>query len=321
MLRIYFTADDIARTCLAPGPDPLWDLVLAMHMLRGQRGDLLFTHWRRTTTAELRRKGLAGQLRLLSTLTPTMGYFPDFLTPAAARDGLEHGLEAIRSTPVAVLDRDLRRLTIPAPAMPAVTALAQGDVATLTELTATMDAFYQAAIAPHRRLVQAAVQRDQAIRMAAMADGGIEGLLASLHPMLGWSAGELRVPAHPDQELTLDGRGLLLVGSYFAIRHPMTLLDPALPPVLVYPVEQTPQTLPRRSRLTALLGQTRAAVLHAAGTGCTTTELAGRVGVSPASASEHATVLREAGLLSSRRDGNRMVHHLTRLGLALLNGS
>jgi hypothetical protein len=32
--------------------------------------------------------------------------------------------------------------------------------------------------------------------MAAMADGGIEGLLASMQPMLTWTAGELRVPTH-----------------------------------------------------------------------------------------------------------------------------
>jgi DNA-binding transcriptional ArsR family regulator len=101
----------------------------------------------------------------------------------------------------------------------------------------------------------------------------------------------------------------------------MTLLDPAMPPVLIYPIEHTPQTLPKRNGLTPLLGQTRAAVLHAIGTSCTTTELARRVGVSPPSASEHATVLREAGLLSSRREGNRIVHRLTRLGLTLLNGT
>jgi hypothetical protein len=47
MLRMFFTSEDIAKTRIARQSDPLWELVLAMHMLRRQPGDLLFTHWRR----------------------------------------------------------------------------------------------------------------------------------------------------------------------------------------------------------------------------------------------------------------------------------
>jgi DNA-binding transcriptional ArsR family regulator len=43
------------------------------------------------------------------------------------------------------------------------------------------------------------------------------------------------------------------------------------------------------------------------------------VGISPGSASEQASVLREAGLIVSRRDGNRMIHQLTPLGMVILN--
>jgi len=39
---------------------------------------------------------------------------------------------------------------------------------------------------------------------------------------------------------------------------------------------------------------------------------------SPATASEHLTVLREGGLVSSRRLGRRMVHTRSALGEALL---
>nr|WP_252980871.1 helix-turn-helix domain-containing protein [Streptomyces chartreusis] len=51
-----------------------------------------------------------------------------------------------------------------------------------------------------------------------------------------------------------------------------------------------------------------------------TTALAERAGVSVATASEHATVLRAAGLITTVRDGSRVLHALTPLGEALLAG-
>jgi DNA-binding transcriptional ArsR family regulator len=72
------------------------------------------------------------------------------------------------------------------------------------------------------------------------------------------------------------------------------------------------------SALVALLGATRAEVLTAA-TGCTTTDLGARVGISAASASYHATILRNAGLLATKRVGSSVQHTRSDLGQALLN--
>jgi DNA-binding transcriptional ArsR family regulator len=68
----------------------------------------------------------------------------------------------------------------------------------------------------------------------------------------------------------------------------------------------------------ALLGQTRAAVLAGTADGTSTTELARRAGVSLAAASQHATVLRDAGLISTHWHGRAVRHTLTPLGAALL---
>jgi DNA-binding transcriptional ArsR family regulator len=325
MLRIYFTSEDIARTRIAMTHDPLWELVLSMHMLRGQRGDLLFTDWRRTTAAALRDTRLGRNAGLMSALMPTCGYFPDFLNPIVPGHNIEAGLEAIRSTPVRALERDLVRMTVPSHLRAAVRALATGEPAALRDLTATMRAYYAAAVAPQRRILEAAIEHDRAVRVREMALRGVEGLMASLAPLVEYSDGELRVLSHPDQEIHLDGRGLLLVPSYFCVIHPMTMFDEALLPVLVYPVERRHDLLPegagdRRRGLAALIGPTRAAVLAAASDGRTTTDLARRVGISAGSASEQATVLRESGLIVSRRDGNRMIHQVTPLGKAILHG-
>ncbi|WP_117211388.1 helix-turn-helix domain-containing protein [Allorhizocola rhizosphaerae] len=328
MLRIFFTAQDIARTRLAPAPDPLWEIVLSLQMLRGQRGDLLFSQWRRETARTLRRAELGPRLELLLALAPELGYFPDFITPDDSLRGMEYGLEAIRSAPNETMRHELAllehsQLLRTGKRLPAgATRLARGEPAAVTELTQTMREYYELAIQPHQRGIEAAVQADRNLRLDAFAQAGIEGLLASLRPMMTWNAGELQVHGHRDQEIHLDGRGLLIIPSYFCVNHPMTMFDPTLPPVLIYPVSRSPANLPHGQRvaLAGLIGQTRAAMLEAIAGGCTTSELARRVGVSAASASEHAAILRSARLITSHRDRNRMVHHVTRLGHALLNG-
>jgi DNA-binding transcriptional ArsR family regulator len=323
MLRIVFTSDDIARTRIALQPDPIWEIVMGLQMLRRQQGDLLFTDWRQSSLALLKDQVPREQLRLLLALTPTIGYFPDFLTPAASSAGLEQGLEAIRSTPIPMLGRDLRRLAKQQKLPPGVPELVRGEPAALTQLTDSMRTFHDLAIAPHRPQIDTAIDRDRGLRMREMMNGGVEALLTSLRPMAGYSAGELRVPAHRHQEVQLGGRGLTLIPSYFNLVQPLTLFDPDLPPVLIYPVERPPGTIvtveaKRDGSLGPLIGQTRSAMLYAIGTGCTTSELARRVGISVASASEHASVLRDARLITSHRDRNRMVHQLTRLGIELL---
>jgi DNA-binding transcriptional ArsR family regulator len=69
-----------------------------------------------------------------------------------------------------------------------------------------------------------------------------------------------------------------------------------------------------------LLGRTRYAVLDAVAEGCGTGELARRVGISCPVTSQHATVLRQAGLITTQRTGRSVAHALTALGSALLAG-
>ena len=80
-------------------------------------------------------------------------------------------------------------------------------------------------------------------------------------------------------------------------------------------------TAPGLRSLNALLGRTRAEILETvADGGVTTTELAHDTGVAPATASHHVGVLRKAGLLTTRRAGRMVLHTVTPLGLALLDG-
>src|SRR5438093_1585493 len=73
--------------------------------------------------------------------------------------------------------------------------------------------------------------------------------------------------------------------------------------------------------LAGLLGATRARVIRAVAAGCTTTELARALGIAPATASEHATMLRKSGLISTQRHRNTALHTLTPLGIALIGAN
>jgi DNA-binding transcriptional ArsR family regulator len=326
MLRVYFTGDDVARTRIAHQLDPLWELVLAVQMLRSQPGDLFFTQWRAQAGRGLRRARLGARLELLLALIPRIGYFPDFLNPCDAERGLEHGLEAIRATAGPTLRSDIEHLAKTRRLPPSARPIAAGEPGAIIELTDTMRTCYNLTVLPFRRAMQTAWDRDRRVRTEALADRGVRGLFASLGPLVTWSDGELRAAGHRDQELHLDGRGLLLVPSYFCVRTPVTLFDPARPPVLIYPLRQDLDTLlgtrehAANTALTALIGATRATVLDtiATHTAITTTELARRLAISPASASEHAAVLRDANLITSNRDRNRVLHQPTSLGHALL---
>ncbi len=336
MLRIFFSSEDLARTRVAPAADPVWELVLSLHLLQGRTRDSLLAGWRRGVFGRLRREHGIGRLRLLFALNPPRGYFPDFLTPYDSVDGLDAGLDGVRSTPVRMLHRDLTILAGENPLPSSAAALARGEPDALHHLTDSMRRYAAAAIDPYWPRIRAAVEADRAGRARALLDGGVEGLLASLRPQMRWESGVLDVLDYPaSRELHLEGRGLLLVPSFFCASKPVALLDPALPPVLVYPVDRLGGIVPSgdaaaaggatrsdagREALSALLGRTRAAVLEVAGEGCSTGELARRLHISPAAASQHATVLRNAGLLVSRRDRNTVLHTLTPLGQAMLDG-
>ncbi|MFI0445574.1 ArsR/SmtB family transcription factor [Actinomadura sp. 6N118] len=328
MLRIHFTPDDLLRIRITAAADPLWETMLALQKLRTSTGGLDLTAWRRQVRAQIQRdERLLHAVRLLAPLMPPTGYVPDFLTPPESGLGLEPGIDAVAATPRRRLRNELARLAESGPVPPDFAALAAGDTEKLRDLTDALRIFHTVALSPHWDRVQAHVRADQATRAHALSSHGAERLLDGFETMR-WRPPVLEANYPVDRDLRLNGRGLLLAPSMFCWRVPISLADPALPPILVYPVGGPAGWLTARipgalsdQNLGALLGHTRAAILEIlAKRQYVTGEIARLTATSPATASKHTTVLRDAGLIISIRSGRHVVHQLTPLGTALLNG-
>lgn len=297
----------------------MWEITLSAHLLQNREGMVTFRSWRRYA-----HRHLGTWARLVVTLAPDARYFPDFLTPAEGTSSVEEGIDTLLSTPRGRLRDELATLA-------AVKALpgwchrwATGDAETARGVRSAFYTFYQTLIAPFWDVIQSEFAAERARGSHAFLNDGLDGLLNGIGPALRWRPPILEADYPIDQDLYLNGGGLLLVPSFFCWRTPVTLADPELLPVLVYPVAHRLGITPADSGapsadrpLAALLGTTRAAVLRAINEGCTTTELSRRTGTSMASASQHASVLRDARLIVTRRHRNTVIHTLTPLGAAL----
>ncbi|MFG3579002.1 ArsR/SmtB family transcription factor [Micromonospora chersina] len=325
-LRIHFTAEDLSRTRLAVRPDPLWEIVCSLHRLQTRAGYAGYAGWYRQVRRDLQRAGLVPVVReRLLPVAPLKRYFPDFLTPGPATD-LDEGIDRVLGTPSRRIRAELGQLAAPANGA-WLGDLAAGRVAALHGLGEALRAYFRVAVAPYLPQIGAAVSGDRALRGARVLDTGAGQILDDLGPDVRWDPPVLSVNGYPeDRDMHLDGRGIALIPSYFCWHAPIALADPELPPALVYPARRqrpAPTTGPTspadpERRLGPLLGHTRLAVLRATVRGATTGELARRAGISPATTSHHTTILREAGLISSQRHGNLVLHRLTDLGETLL---
>ncbi|MER5362008.1 winged helix-turn-helix domain-containing protein [Streptomyces sp. NPDC002785] len=319
MLRIHFTAGDLVRTRVADNPDPLWESVLSLHQLQERQSNPAVIRWQKRVI----RNGRAS-LRLLLPLVPARGYFPDFLTPAESAEGFEAGLDALLSTSRAQLSGQIARLAGDQPLHPWARSVAEGTSPVLRRLGEALRDYQHHAFGRSWQRIRARIEADRTWRARTQWHGGTDAMLRTFGRGLCWRPPVLESDYPVDMDMHLEGRGLLLIPSYFCHRTPVALADPSLPPTLVYPARSvgpgpTPPPAAAGPRLARLLGHTRAAVLESLGGECTTSELARRAGVSLSSASEHAAVLRSAGLISSNRLRNCVHHSLTPVGLALLD--
>ncbi|WP_461061950.1 ArsR/SmtB family transcription factor [Streptomyces pseudoechinosporeus] len=234
-------------------------------------------------------------------------------------------LDQVRATPRNRLARELGQLAESRPLPSWTASLSRPGSNALASLAHALAVYFDALMEPHWSHVRTVVGNDVGLRTRALLDGGTQALLDGLRPLARWNAPVLEVDYPVERDLFLDGRGLLLVPSYFCWRRPTALADPELPPVLVYPVAKNPFDVPHVTEdgLVRLLGRSRAAILAAVArrNDPTTSDVAAAVGLALPSVSYQIGVLRDGGLVASHRAGKCVLHAATPLGLRLLDAT
>ncbi|WP_152648259.1 ArsR/SmtB family transcription factor [Streptacidiphilus anmyonensis] len=322
MLRLHLTPDDLLRVRFAPAPSPLLEGVLALTLVRAGSPDPALTRWRHRIALELPSPVSA----LLELLRPDDGLGPLFLDPpiADADDALAQVLSTRRGEAAEELRyvwRDFRRMPVQA------SALAAGDARAWRELGMSLDVLVHRVLPPWWPRIQAGFAADVAWRGQVLIAQGLQAMLAGLVPGAGWESGAvLRLPrAGETVDLRLTGRGLTLVPSLLWRGTPLRAAHPDGSLLLVYPALTPLPLIPPQGSgsgpLAALLGPTRAQVLQLLAHPQTTGGLARQIGISAATASDHAKTLRAAGLVATTRDGKFARHTCTTLGARLLAGS
>lgn len=321
-MRFVFSVEDLALTRFAISP--MWELVRSVLALRDPSHAALHLPWLRSLSGRL--QGLA--LESVAALNPPRGYTPDFVVPlpSGPLGDIGDDLAALRATTVADIRADMTLFASQHKRGPEIAApyLAhpRREVRRLADV---LEGYWGRALEPVWPRIRAILDADIAYRARRLTTGGPAALFADLNPSVDWKQPylDVQVPAH-DATFNLDGRGLLLVPSAFATRPVVSDRAPWLPGV-IYPArgiatlwQQAPAA---PGGLARLIGGSRATMLTDLGAPRSTTELAERLSLSPATTSHHLAALREAGLVTSRRDGRSVLYARTPLGDALASGA
>ncbi|MFJ6694597.1 ArsR/SmtB family transcription factor [Streptomyces sp. NPDC091272] len=297
MQRIVFTAADLARIRLRRSLGPVAEGAFAIGALTGSR-NVEYTRWRSDVLRRLREdpqlyKQWDPRLRSLKSADDLLF----LLNSRAERDTSGSGSSLTRS-----------------------------------EATRLAMDMWRIGVVPYRdRILDRLSTECDAHGRIAMS-GGVEQLLTTLHPRIVWNAPVLEIHDGPALDIRLNGRGLLLTPSVFMAGGVGRVVEAdresdsaalvfAVPPGIADLFRVAERVEPDCGRaLTGLVGRTRAAALRALTDACTTSQLAALLDVSPSAASQHASVLRDSGLVTSRRVRNSVLHSVTPLGRELLGG-
>jgi len=320
VIRFVFALEDLARTRFAISPG--WELMRSLAAFRDPATAGLHVPWLRSLSGRL--AGIA--LEPAIALIPPRGYAPDFLTPppAGPLGDVDDDLAALRRTPANQIRHDMELFRSEHPRSRAAEPWLANPRREVARLAHTLEAYWEQAVAPAWPRIRALLEADIAHRARRLAEQGPAALFADLHPGVAWTGERLDVTSVHEATIQLDGRGLLLMPSVFAWANPATIDLAPWQPTLIYPARGIATLWDEGAAapdgLARLLGAKRAALLAALDAPRSTTELAPRLSLSPATTSHHLLALRDAGLVTGRREGRAVLYARTPTGDALLAG-
>ncbi|MGQ5260309.1 ArsR/SmtB family transcription factor [Micromonospora sp. ZYX-F-536] len=323
MLRLQLAPADLCRVRFADRLHPVGTALLAGQWLRDPTVAAMAPALAERAAAVEGAGEAQAATAILRHLLPDRGRLPDFVTPFGGLESVAAGLEAIRATPARRVRAEVTDAYAHSAATPLRRRFAAADPEVLDLFGGAVRTWFDAVLAPHWSDLVSTHRRQVTCASRRLALHGLDGLFAGLHPAIRWREPVLEIRTWWGGEVSGTGHGLVLLPSPLAGPRPRVLVEPGHPVLLVYPAPMPRQAATAGAdSLGRLLGATRALVLRrlADEGGLSTTVLSRAVGISLSSASEHASALREAGLIVSERDGGAVRHHVTPLGAGLLGG-
>ena len=321
MVRFVFGVEDLARMRFALSP--MNELVSSLLALRDPSTAAPHVPWLRSLNGRL--DGL--ELEPAVALIHMYGYQPDFINPPPSGPvaAIEDDLAALRATPVSRIRDEMELFRSQHPRSKVTAAWLAHPRREVTQLARTLAAYWERALAPVWPRVRELLEADIAYRARQLTTAGPAALLAELAPTVSYHDGLLDVEVmRHEAEIVLGGQGLLLMPSAFAWSRTSVTDRAPWQPTLIYPARGVATLWDEGARapdgLRRLLGASRAGLLADLAVPRSTSELARRHELSPASTSHHLSALREAGLVSGRRDGRFVLYRRTPLGDALSAG-
>lgn len=249
-------------------------------------------------------------------------YVPDFLVPLPAEyePALDTELAAVATTPAAIVRRQLER-TFPTGPLPEAVAgvLDRGGERAVAETAAEqLRHCWRVTLADSWPALSRVLDEDVRHRAARAARVGFAEILTDLHPTLHWDGTTLTKDAAYD--LTLDtAPGVVLTPSVF-LPWPAVWNGAPEDVLLGYPARGRGAvwTSPSPVLGTPALSTRRASLLADLDTPRSTSELATRHHLSPATVSYHLNRLCSDGLVTRRQDGHKVLYAATAGARSLL---
>lgn len=327
MYRIVLGAAALARVRFVISPLATAESVLGLRRRAPAPG---MAYWTRLGHEAIRDK----RLHLLGALySRQSGYVPDLLNPepAAFLEDPATQLHEVATTPAERVRAEFRAVLegipqagVPARRMPRafLRCVEAGEAELTGRLADEMAQFWQYAIAPGWPELRARMDADVSRRAQLVARHGMAAMLSALHPSLAWRDGELQMDSPFHAHLQAD----TVLLSPGALRPALDALIDVTPlprkrlPSLCYPAYDAGRRESSRPPPGhELLGSTRAVLLADLAVPRSTTELAGRHDLSPATVSHHLGVLHRSGLVTRRRAARWVLYQQTPQAAELLN--
>jgi DNA-binding transcriptional ArsR family regulator len=320
MIELRMAPGDLTQLRFAYSP--LSEAINSLHMLHTGQVHPLHRRWAETARGQLRNLDTT----LLRAIVPPRRLI---ITPPLDLNGgntIEHQLQLFADWPPHLLRSELEDVWQGLPMPAAARQVIADGPAGARRVAIALGAYWNAAIAPHWDQMRAVLDADIAYRAQQVTLGGICALLKDLHPQLQLHESTIRIHKTDHQKFDLEGNGLLLVPCVFM--GSCLMFDPGSlgPPAIDYSPrglgavwDNNGTTVGDGDPLTALIGQSRTAILRIAELPRTTTDLARELSLSGATISVHLSILKRCGMVTSWRSGRRVLYQRTPLAASILS--